>query len=1235
MTMRFRTLLTRTLLHHWRANLAVLMGVVVGTAVLTGSLLVGDSLRGSLRDLTLNRLGGIDYAVISDRFFPADLAERLPYDGRKTPALLLRGAVLVRDADGKVLRRAGQVQVVGVDESFWPLFGQRREDLGGGVILNEPLAHELRVTIGDQVEVRLDKPQAIPADSLLGRPSGSEEAVVEPSPVAAILPSDGPGRFSLNAQQHRPLILYVSLRRLQTRLQESVGHRNAANLLLVQSTPAGSSPEQEAERLQSALTGVLRLEDVGLSLRPDQTGARYLSLESRRLLLEPAVVQAAQDLAKQLDAEAVPTLTYLANLIADSRDHVADLATDLGASLGQPTPIRLAQLCRSATATSPPRSGRYVPYSPITALDPSAAPPWGPFIRHDGSRWDRPLAEDEILLNEWAAKALWPDGNWEQLRGRPVVAIRYFVESDGWLLKEETRLLKLAGVVKLEGAAADRTLTPDFPGLRNARRVQDWDPPFPPEQWHREWIRKRDEDYWDVHRATPKAFVSPATAQKLWKSRFGEWTSVRLAPRSQAPPGNALAARLRLASERQAEPGEQPVPRRSLGTRIDSLAAAFRERFWQVLPPAKLGVQFRAVKAEGLKAAAGSTAQSFGWLFLGFSFFLIGSAAMLVGLLFRLGVERRAKELGLLTAAGYPRRTIRRLLLTEGAILAVLGGLAGIALAVGYARLLVSGLAEWWSETLQTSFLRFHIAAREESLGLLPYPSLTLGLLLSVAVALAAILWAVRGLGRLSPRGLLAGQAALEDEVGPAPRHRWSRWAVMLGLPLAAGLAIASFFVPQPVAAPLFFGSGFLILIGGLSLLAIRVRRPAGHELSGTGLPALLRLGARNPRRHPARSLLTAGLLASATFLVVAVESFRKSPGAESERRDSGTGGFALLAEADVPLYQAPDSPAALKALLPDLTEKERDELHGRLAGITWYGFRVRPGDDVSCLNLYQPQQPRILGVPEELIDRGGFAFGGLLNPTEAEERNPWLALHRDIGPEVPVLVDDHTAQWILHKSVGDTLAITDERGQEVILKIVGLLKGSIFQSELLISLDQFRRLFPSRAGYGFFLIESTGPGTKETLEATFGERYGLTVSRTTDRLAAFHAVENTYLSTFQLLGGLGVLLGTLGLAVVLLRNIWERQGELALLRAVGYRRSALGWLVLAENGVLVLLGLGLGIIAALVAVTPHLLDRAASLPWLGIAGLVGLVLAFGFLAGLVGVVSTLRTPLLPALRRE
>ena len=130
-------------------------------------------------------------------------------------------------------------------------------------------------------------------------------------------------------------------------------------------------------------------------------------------------------------------------------------------------------------------------------------------------------------------------------------------------------------------------------------------------------------------------------------------------------------------------------------------------------------------------------------------------------------------------------------------------------------------------------------------------------------------------------------------------------------------------------------------------------------------------------------------------------------------------------------------------------------------------------------------------------------------------------------------------------------------------------------------------------------------------------------------------SVQNTYLSTFQSVGGLGLLLGTVGIAAVLLRNVWERRRELALLRALGYSRRLLGWLVLAEHLTLVMFGLAAGVLSAGVVTLPHVLDRTGLIPWASLAGMIAAVLATGILASLLALRTALRTPLLPALRSE
>src|SRR2546423_4383716 len=110
-------LLLRTLLYHRRGNFAVFLGVVLGTAVLTGALLVGDSLRGSLRSLALDQLGWVDEGLIAGRFFRQALADEMLKRGKASAVVLLQGSAA---GDGTKPHRAGKVAVLGVTDRFWP-----------------------------------------------------------------------------------------------------------------------------------------------------------------------------------------------------------------------------------------------------------------------------------------------------------------------------------------------------------------------------------------------------------------------------------------------------------------------------------------------------------------------------------------------------------------------------------------------------------------------------------------------------------------------------------------------------------------------------------------------------------------------------------------------------------------------------------------------------------------------------------------------------------------------------------------------------------------------------------------------------------------------------------------------------------------------------------------------------------------------------------------------------------
>jgi ABC-type antimicrobial peptide transport system permease subunit len=177
---------------------------------------------------------------------------------------------------------------------------------------------------------------------------------------------------------------------------------------------------------------------------------------------------------------------------------------------------------------------------------------------------------------------------------------------------------------------------------------------------------------------------------------------------------------------------------------------------------------------------------------------------------------------------------------------------------------------------------------------------------------------------------------------------------------------------------------------------------------------------------------------------------------------------------------------------------------------------------------------------------------------------------------------------------------------------------------------------FPSASGYRMFLIDAPSERA-EQVAADLGralEDIGLELTPTAERLAMFQSVQNTYLWIFQLLGGLGLLLGTVGLGVVVLRNALERRAELAIARAVGFPSATVRNLVFCEHSVLLGLGLICGVLAASVALLPAL-QGERGLPLLPIAGFVAVIGLSGvFWVWLASALAT-RGKLLDGLRGE
>jgi putative ABC transport system permease protein len=465
---------------------------------------------------------------------------------------------------------------------------------------------------------------------------------------------------------------------------------------------------------------------------------------------------------------------------------------------------------------------------------------------------------------------------------------------------------------------------------------------------------------------------------------------------------------------------------------------------------------------------------------------------------------------------------------------------------------------------------------------------------------------------------------SLEREAMKAGGGRIRKVVFIAGLLGAAGIVVGTLAARVANPAGAFFGAGGLMLVATVAWIRMRL---AGLSAATTSKLSVSRLGFRNAARRPGRSLATAGMLACGCFVVFSVSAMKEDLATQAGERKSGTGGFRLYAESSLAIPLDLNSERARKEFR--LNDKEIMER------VSIVPLRLREGDDASCLNLNQSLTPPLLGVDAAAMAKLGAFAGPEL----------WSLLDQPLpGGAVPALVGDSaTAMWKLKKKVGkengDLLEYKDERGRSFQIKLVGALPSrlTVLQGRLLISQSDFIRLYPGEGGYRTFLVD-VPDGREEPVQRYLSQRLetaGFDLSPSVERLKEFYVVESSYLMLFMVLGGLGLLLGSAGMGVLVLRHVMERRGELALLRAVGYSKTQAAGVVMAEHRFLVFLGLVAGCVASAVALVPSALQPRSSLPFgfLALFLLGTAILSLGWIW--IAARAALRAPLVPALRHE
>ena len=1076
--MNFIRLIIRDFQHYRKAFLAILAGTLVSTAVLTGALMLGDSVKFSLERLTDVRLGKIRYALRADgRYFRKGLADDLcrKTGGIIAPVMISEGIAI--NTENK--KRVNRIQLLGIDGRFTRLWDKPDAcpDANTAVI-SRNTAEKLQLKPGDDILLRVSKQGMAPANAPF---------VAEKSPMAAlrfrvkaIADDEQMGRFSLNNNEAAPYTVFILL----DKMDELLDLKGRANLLLM----AGNAMADH-NHLDTLLRLVWRTEDASLDILPLNQEGRY-EIKSGRIFIDDKTAAAV----KATLPASQPFLTYLVNSFS----------------------------CK----------GRTTPYSFVTAA------PYD-FLGSDPG-------PDGIIINSWLAADL-------GVKQGDSLRLKYFVMGSGRQLREDSSVFVVHRVRTMQDDIWDPSLMPDFPGMSSAGNCREWETGSAVDL---KKIRQKDEDYWNKYRGTPKAFISLATGRKLWANPFGSLTSIRF---------NAGAGK----------------------------SGAIGPNILKKLSPREQGLAFIPVYEEGKNSASNST--DFGNLFLSLGFFIILAAMLLVALLFSLHIQTRIKESGVLSAIGFNKQQIFRILFTEGLILAAAGGITGALAGILYNRLMLLGLNTIWQDAVGASTLVMKIRVSTLFLGALS------GTLTALPVMLIVLYTNLR-----KPAWWRAQSGHVIRTAKEKRKMLISLFSAILLCLSSIGLIVFLLSGSGINNISLFLVAGALMLAGGsFAYYFLLIRRSITTKSDGN----MISLAFKNAALKRSRTMTIMILLALGIFSIVITAANRRTFYGSENDPHSGTGGFLYWAETSIPLRYDPASPMGNKEYA--LSDQPC------LQNLRITSMQRLDGDDASCLNLNQAAHPAILGIPLNTFQqREAFSFLELLPGIDRD--NPWISLQKPLGPGIiPAFADQTVITWGLQKKIGDTLFYTGGNGEKTGLKLMGGLDNSIFQGYLLISDSLFRFYFPSVVGFKNFLIDgsaASGASIPETMESDLRD-YGMNVTPTSEKLASFNAVENTYLSVFMLLGGLGVIMGIFGLGLALFRNMLERKNELALYTVLGYKQNYILKLIIAEYMGILFAGTCLGILSASAGILPSLLSPAYHFP-----GLVLLLLPVFLLNGVLWV---------------
>jgi putative ABC transport system permease protein len=599
------------------------------------------------------------------------------------------------------------------------------------------------------------------------------------------------------------------------------------------------------------------------------------------------------------------------------------------------------------------------------------------------------------------------------------------------------------------------------------------------------------------------------------------------------------------------------------------------------LDPGENGFSLINLYNESFKAA--SEGIDFSTLFLSLGFFLILAASVLLTFAITSYLESKQNQIRTYFALGFTNRWILQLFAAESGAIVLTGCFTGSFAGIFAGMAIIELLNTVWHGAVQTDTLSAFFSI---------IPILT-GFLTTAFISLIIL--------NLKIRLYLKNLNQHKKLFHFIPSGRKNSIFMALSFCLSIVLFIFSQYRKEQELL-LSFSAGSVLLIAMILFWRQFIIRPGTFMSDRKRMPG--KLSRLYYSYYPSHAVTPVLFIAAGIFAVFATGANRMNIDVQHLNRSDGTGGFLLWCETAIPV-------------MADLTTRSGREALGlneeQLSEMRIVRLKRSAGNDASCLNLNHIAAPALLGVdPNEFISRKSFSFSTAIGKDTVE--NPWQYLNKSgTGNTIYGIADQTVLQWGLKLKPGDTLMMRSENGQRLNIIIAAGLKSSVFQGYVMLGMENFRKYYPSVAGSSIFLADGN-IAEAELYKDILKERldnYGINIELTSDRLASFYEVTNTYLSVFGVLGALGMITGIAGLGFVLLRNYNLRKKEFALLMASGFAVKKIRKMILTEQMIILIAGIISGVIPAVVSTLPTLMNNRG-IPWLYLLLMITAIAATG-----------------------